>query len=436
MTDKLADRGLTFLHGDCLDVMRGMEPCSVDAIVTDPPYGLSKHRLSDTTDCLRAWLAGEVYAPSKGGFMGKAWDAWVPGPEVWREALRVLKPGGHVLAFAGTRSMDLMSMSIRLAGFEIRDTLTWLYGTGMAKSHNVSKAIDKAAGAEREVVGPNPNAVGRTTNRTGGQLLGGHKQDRGSVDAITAPATDEAKEWDGWGTALSPSYEPIIMARKPLEGTVVENVLEHGTGAINVDAARIEGPVGGNWSGSVGTGAGLGVPDGHGVFGKGMGGVVAPPHPKGRWPANVILDEEAGAMLDAQTGVLSPGHSPSARGPGGIACNGHGGQSGLRESHAEVGGTSRFFYCAKPSRSEKSAGLAGSERNEHVTVKPLALMRWLVRLVTPRTGTVLDPFAGSGTTLIAAHEEGVKAIGIELGDAEHEQGLRRVIGATSQASLL
>ena len=199
-------------HGDCLEVLRSMPDCSVDSIVTDPPYGLS--------------------------FMGKKWDYDVPSVDVWVECLRVLKPGGHLLAFAGTRTQHRMAVRIEDAGFEIRDMIAWVYGSGFPKSLDVSKAIDKAAGAEREVVGR--KAVTRVMD--GSDLVGGNV--RAGFVSVTAPSTDAAKEWQGWGTALKPALEPITVARKPLIGTVAENVLQHGTGAINVDGGRVEG---GRW---------------------------------------------------------------------------------------------------------------------------------------------------------------------------------------------
>jgi hypothetical protein len=197
------------LHGDCLERLRELPACSVDACVTDPPYGLS--------------------------FMGKKWDYDVPGEDIWRECLRVLKPGGHLLAFAGTRTQHRMAVRIEDAGFEIRDMIAWVYGSGFPKSHNIGKAIDKAAGAEREVVG-----LGRYANR--GRVNSANTYGdapSSSSEMLTAPATPEAQQWDGWGTALKPALEPITVARKPFKGTVAANVLAHGTGALNIDGCRV-----------------------------------------------------------------------------------------------------------------------------------------------------------------------------------------------------
>jgi site-specific DNA-methyltransferase (adenine-specific) len=273
--------------------------------------------------------------------------------ETWAvEALRVLKPGGHMLAFGGTRTYHRLTCAIEDAGFEIRDCLSWLYGSGFPKSLDVSKAIDKAAGAEREVVGP-----GRYAGRESATDLGVMNDDAwegGAPRTLTAPATAEAAEWEGWGTALKPAWEPIVVARKPLAGTVAANVLQHGTG-------------------------------------------------------NVVLDEEAAARLDGEVGELTSGANPTRRDSDKFR-TAYGDFEGQRECHAprgtDTGGPSRFFYTAKASSAERDGAT-------HPTVKPLALMRWCVRLVTPPGGVVLDPFAGSGTTLLAARDEGFRAVGIE-----------------------
>jgi hypothetical protein len=321
--------------------MRELAENSVDAIVTDPPYGL--------------------------GFMGKAWDALPPGLDFAVEALRILKPGGHLLAFGGTRTWHRLAVAVEDAGFELRDSIAWLYGSGFPKSLDVSKAIDKAAGAERtEVVG-----ITRKGMVPGPSTLVGNPAQREPAD-ITAPATDAARQWEGWGTALKPAFEPIVVARKPLIGTVAANVLAYGTGALNIDASRIAHQTinGGNLADNphlrgtkkraapVATG-----------FGS-AGGETALTSGQGRWPANVILDE------------------PQAD---------------------HLGEVARYFYTAKAPKSERPVvdGVA------HPTVKPLALMRWLIKLATPPGGTILDPFAGSGTTVEAALLEGFDVIGVE-----------------------
>jgi len=358
-------------HGDCREVMATMNAASVDAIVTDPPYGLA--------------------------FMGKGWDHAVPGVEFWAEALRVAKPGAHLVAFGGTRTFHRLACAIEDAGWEMRDCLSWLYGSGFPKSLDVSKAMDKAAGAEREVIGVNKNG-----GRSGSSSFGQVRTD-GNPWLTTAPATDLARQWQGWGTALKPAWEPIILARKPLAGTVAANVQSHGTGALNVDGCR----VGTEQTVTVRNGNS----GGNGAYGRDER-VFTRLNPPGRWPANVLLDEDAAAMLDAQaprTGAAAPvtGAEASPASRGGI--------TNRRERvagafHNDTGGASRFFYTAKASRRERDAG---GVSNVHSTVKPIALMRWLCRLVTPPGGVVLDPFTGSGTTGCAAVLEGFGFVGIE-----------------------
>ncbi len=484
----------TIWHGKCVDVMRTMDACSVDAIVTDPPYNLE--------------------------FMGKGWDkyaspkafqAWC---EEWAvEALRVLKPGGHLVAFGGTRTWHRLACGVEDAGFELRDSLAWLYGSGFPKSLDVSKAIDARAtindgtkrrialvaevirthreakgleraevsravvgtpsgacwnwehqqlpsvemwpaikltldipdkfdgliegdraqfiAAEREVMGERVVPLGHAF---AGPTYGGDSS--GQTVNITAPATPEAAEWAGFGTALKPGFEPVVMARKPFPGTVAANVLEWGTGALNIDATRIESDrpaqeytvkrlkpgatlnrTGGNWRPD--------DPDAPTFSGS---------TPSGRWPANVILDEDAANELDQQSGTLTSGkaaaggHIRSATSGVGIYGGGKGlwqeaGSAG--ELYGDKGGASRFFLIAPPDgpRFKYSAKAPKSERPtvngvSHATVKPLAVMRWLARLITPPGGTVLDPFGGSGTTMEACLLESFRSVIIDQ-DAEY-----------------
>ena len=467
------------LHlGDCIEVMRTLPEASVDAIVTDPPYGLefmgkdwdsfrdpsdpTSERHRGKNSGTHGELAGGSYADgstkakvSYGGggkrpstqrctVCGKRdqfnqqhepcgvgqWERVALNPyaappamlafqswcEVWAtEALRVLKPGGHLAAFGGTRTYHRMACAVEDAGFEIRDTLAWMYGSGFPKSLNVSKAIDRANGDERPVM----SSFARS-GRSGG-ILGTETE---IVRDITSAASAASAAWDGWGTALKPAYEPIVLARKPLVGTVAANVLAHGTGALNVDACRI-----GSEGGAAGAGAGAIV------FADGLNGPRGLPVPgMGRWPANVLLDEAAAAMLDATAGQ-SVSRIGQPRGAG----SGDGwGMTATGAEYADSGGPSRFFYTAKASRSEREAGLEGmalqhrgdgrdpdlqsanmpaqratARRNDHPTVKPVDLMRWLCRLVTPPGGLILDPFLGSGTTAMAALDEGFRVIGID-----------------------
>ena len=360
------------IHGDCLQVLRTFPSNMVDSVVTDPPYGLSRE--PDIREVLEKWLAGEDYTHRGGGFMGKTWDSFVPGPSVWREVYRVLKPGGHALVFAGTRTQDLTTVSLRLAGFEIRDVIEWLYFSGFPKSMDVSKAFDKRAGVEREVVGISTNGAGNTSSSLWVQELGSGIYDgKSKVFKITAPATPLAKKWDGWGTALKPTHEPIILARKPLDGTVADNVERWGTGAINIgecrvgDEERINKPAankpGGNVLMSV----------------KGMPRNAEARLAVGRFPANCVTTEPD-AFFSKYFNITPP------------------------------------ELCKKASKQDRNSNWRGEEigaTNRHPTVKPTDLMAWLVRLVTPPDGIVLDPFAGSGSTCVAARREGFFFIGIE-----------------------
>ena len=344
---------------------------------------------------LTAWLAGEEYQPSGAGFMGKSWDAFVPGPELWREVHRVLKPGGHAVIFAGSRTVDLMGIAVRLAGIEVRDMLHWLYGSGFPKSHDVSKALDKRAGAEREVIreakaGGNARKI-KGTNANAFKMAGANLEFEPTTIQYTAPASPLAQQWSGWGTALKPAHEPVLLCRKPLSGSVAENVEQWGVGGLNIDGCRI-GEDGATIRSHQSKIYKNGWSTGHQVIELDMG----------RWPANILLDPSAGATLDLQAGFEA----------------------------------SRFFYEGKASREEREAGLVGLEsravndgretpinnpyqrgetkrQNVHPTVKPIAVMRWLCKLITPPGGVILDPFCGSGTTGCAAAQLGFKFVGIE-----------------------
>lgn len=396
------------LVGDCRDVMSlTMDDNSVDAIVTDPPYEL--------------------------GFMGKTWDASGIAYDqgVWREALRVLKPGGHMLAFSGSRTYHRMVVAIEDAGFEIRDQLMWLYGSGFPKSLDVSKAIDKAAGAEREVVGSrtkNTALGGNDIMRENGRKTGAANYSVASGDGrikyanveipVTAPATPEAERWSGWGTALKPAHEPIVLARKPLIGTVAANVLAHGTGALNIDGCRVEGV------------AGRPAPPNSGydgrMYGAGLGEhrEVSPPHSAGRWPANVMHDgsDEVLAGFPDAKGATSNGR----KGVAGVFENGLGPADQV-PGYGDSGSAARFFYCPKASRKDRNDG----GDNAHPTVKPTELMRYLCRLITPPGGLVFDPFTGSGSTGRGAVLEGFDFLGAELSDEYAAIARARIAKAAS-----
>jgi site-specific DNA-methyltransferase (adenine-specific) len=381
---------MKLLLGDCLDKLKELDDNSVDSIVTDPPYGLS--------------------------FMGKKWDYDVPSTEIWEECIRVLKPGGHLLSFAGSRTYHRMAVRIEDAGFEIRDQIMWIYGSGFPKSMDISKQIDKKFGAEREVIGEYMYPDGKPRNTTMHQTTrngiysniktNGEPNDR----SITAPETDEAKNWEGWGTALKPAHEPIVMARKPLVGTVVDNILEWGTGGINIDGCRIGVDNNDINHRSI---------DNKNVHTTNFANNGNPRpdkipeqesqlNSKGRFPANIIFDEEAGRILDEQSGT-----SKSTGGTNDIIVESKFGQvSNIPQtpfSYGDTGGASRFFYCPKTSKSDRNAGTT----NTHPTVKPTDLMSYLIRLVTPKGGIVLDPFMGSGSTGKGAVREGMVFIGIE-----------------------
>ena len=353
------------IHGNNLDELPKLPDNSVDAIITDPPYEL--------------------------GFMGKTWDSTgiAYNVELWQQCLRVLKPGGHLLAFGGSRTYHRMAVAIEDAGFQIRDQIMWVYGSGFPKSLDVSKSIDKQAGAQREVTGMKVTGKARTDQ--GWQ--GGQQE-----VPVTAPATDPAKQWDGWGTALKPAHEPIVLARKPLDGTVAQNVLTHGVGGINIDGCRV-----GNESLQIN-------------------------HYNAKGYNPFFHDSQAGNPY------VSSGHS--GRFPANFI---HDGSDEVLKLFPDTAGQSaaRFFYCAKANKKDRNEGLDGFEEkrpdersvtgmgtfeekgvakqaNHHPTVKPTDLMRYLCRLITPPGGTILDPFTGSGSTGKAAVLEGFNFIGIEL----------------------
>lgn len=436
------------INDDCLNALKEIEDNSIDSIITDPPYGLSK--TPDIVEVMSKWLAGEDYTHRGSGFMGKSWDSFVPGPAVWRECFRVLKPGGHLIAFAGSRTYDLMALACRFGGFEIRDQGMWLYGSGFPKSLDVSKAVDKLDASKtrrdrqlrftswmretgltssqidrltntnmgghylalasqpavptrdlfemlrphisipvpewveelinertvesenfkgREVVGHSANGIAGGS----GEFTSGNERSAGfkAEFDLTKAKTPEAQKWEGWGTALKPAHEPFVIARKPFKGTVADNVLEHGTGGINVDGCRVGDEIISSHNAPKGTFAG-------GEYDRGSETIYR--HTEGRFPANLLHD-------------------------------------GSEAVEDVLGDKARYFYSAKAGKKDRNEGLEDS-KNNHPTVKPVDLMAYLCRLITPEGGTVLDPFTGSGSTGKAAIREGFKFIGIEM-DSEY-----------------
>jgi site-specific DNA-methyltransferase (adenine-specific) len=412
---------MKLLLGDCLDKLKELDDNSVDSIVTDPPYGLSfmgkdwdkvkatKETKSQVVKGLGAGMKMTTLADNI------EFEKWVT--EWSMECYRVLKPGGYMLAFGGSRMYHRLASGVENAGFEIRDQMMWVYGSGFPKSMDISKQIDKAAGKleERKIIGQREDILKkqakdlREGKRKIKETFNGDSSGNGFVSVsadITEPVTDEAKQWQGWGTSLKPAHEPIVMGRKPIsEKTVAENVLEWGTGGINIDGCRI--------SHNEPIRVKKAQEGGNKVYGQsGRYEDTTELKPEGRFPANIIFDEEAGKILDEQTGVLTSGFMKA-----GTTCKmsesnvntyGHyDSHTSYRDTYGDSGGASRFFYCPKTSKSDRNEG------NNHPTVKPTDLMAYLIRLVTPKGGIVLDPFMGSGSTGKAAVREGMEFIGIE-----------------------
>jgi hypothetical protein len=407
-------------QGDVLAVLRELPDNEFDALLCDPPYGFS--------------------------FMGKKWDYDVPSVEVWREALRVLKPGAPLVSFGGTRTFHRVAVGIEDAGFELRDVLSWMYGSGFPKSLNIGKAIDSAAGATRPVIG--------TQTLTGNAAVslkdkgGTYGVQVGTVPPktvnVTGPATDLAQQWDGYGTALKPAWEPAILARKPLDGTVANNVAKWGVGGLAIDACRIGRAEGDRVSGWSKTGS-------RASENVAMSGGNTERDPKAdaaaRWPANVAMDEDAAAALDAQAGNRPSSPYPEHTADGAVLPL----TKRTAGGYSDDGGPSRFFYCAKVSTREREhgcaalpqrsaaemtdseegqarldsprtgAGRGGGARNHHPTLKPIALAKWLARLIMPpsENATLLVPFSGAGSEMIGALTAGWPMVfGIE-GEQEY-----------------
>ena len=394
------NQGVRIFHGDCREVLSDLNT-NFTACITDPPYGID--------------------------FMGQDWDHGVPGEPFWRVIRERLLPGAPLFAFSGTRTFHRQWVAIEDAGFELKDTLSWMYGSGFPKSHDVSKAIDNAKGAEREEIGqytaPDGKPRGRDKGIQGGNWAAGDYQ-RDENNPITAPATKEAEAWDGVGTALAPAWEPICYATNPRDGTYAENALEHGVAGLNIDSARIETDGRPNIE--------AGEESGFGDVGVSAGSKNKGTTTEGRWPANVVLDERASVMLDRKNE-----YTTSTRGRSGSAGFGandnvygdNGSEISNDRGHGDEGGPSRFFYTAKASKSDRTAGMPDGAENPHPTVKPTDLIGWLVRLATyPERNHILDPFAGSGTLGHVCAEMGHRATLIEQDEESCELCAKRLQG--------
>lgn len=410
-------------HSECSKRLDDLEAGSFDSCITDPPYEL--------------------------GFMDKEWDrsGIAFDPKFWEKVKRVLKPGAHIAVFGGSRTYHRIAVGIEDAGFEIRDTIDWIYGEGFAKSHDISKAIDEHFGKkdERKKVGIKDGARRKDGSVVGRESYEDWKdnpstwQERGRDPYERAPATDEAEEWEGWDTQLKPAKEPIIIARKPFDGTVAENVLENGTGALNIDGCRL--PTDEDTSRTVKKAGQEYSLDGgesnnfsYSEEEKQTGG-----HDGGRWPANVIFDPVMAQALNGQSGTdLTAGGDVEKKERDDHNVYGTYWGTAEHRSYEDVGGAARyfktidyhpednigFFYCPKAKKGEKNRGVDGG--NDHVTVKPVELVSYLVRLLTPEGGNTLDPFAGSGTTGMSAFLEGMSAELIEKDESYCEIARQRV----------
>lgn len=414
---------VTLHQGDCITIMKKMAAESVDTIITDPPYGLN-FMGADSNDPVRS-TDGTGMVPYH-GLRGFTWPRYHAGVQKrgqilqqWHtrwasEALRVAKPGAFLLAFGGTRTFHRLAAALEDSGWQIRDCLMWLYGSGFPKSHDFSKDLDRQAGLKRRPVGissgPNhKHYIGERYTRSRRTRFG-VIQDQ---PIATQPVSIHAKTWNGWGTTLKPAWEPIIVAMKPTQGSFAANAVRHGVAGLHINAGRIHSP----------ESTALGI---------------------GRWPANVLLTHHHQCTRQGTKSVTTNGHYPSRRGRGGVTTSGHRGQSNLPERKtrsekmerwdchpgcpvASLGAPSRFFYSAKASKHERYLGVGNGKQNSHPTVKPMALMEYLCRLTeSPTGGVILDPFAGSGTTLCAAINTGRTAIGIERNKEFFRIAKRRV----------
>jgi len=414
---------MKLINADCIAAMKEMADNSVDSIVTDPPYEL--------------------------GFMGKSWDASgiAFNVEVWQEALRVLKPGGHLIAFSGSRTYHRMAVAIEDAGFQIRDQIMWVYGSGFPKSLNIAKAIDKSSGFEGEVI-----SRGSSWNRPDSIEGDTARMNASPGEYDIKELSPTAQQWQGWGTALKPAHEPMVLARKPIEGTVANNVLTYGVGGLNIDATRVGSEI--VESGNAGRGSG----HNDGTYKLGFGVNEEKQTSIGRFPANFIHDgsDEVLALFPNSNGGAFPKSGKTKTGE--LYEGGWGAVDNGERTEMGSGSAARFFYCAKASKRDRNEGLDGFElkeagiknesgrgfsesdphkkimaANHHPTVKPTDLMRYLCRLITPPNGTVLDPFMGSGSTGKACAYEGFDFIGIDQSAEYVEIARARIEWAVGEA---
>ena len=418
--------------GNNLDVLKTFDDNSIDSVVTDPPYGIN--------------------------FMNKKWDYDIPSVELWREVIRVLKPGGHILCACGTRTQHRMAVNIEEAGFEIRDIVAWIYGSGFPKSVNISKNIDRKLGVESTIIGKGISGTTERKTMFKAKELGKNGADSpfGGEYNITTPSTPQAKQYEGWGTALKPAMELWTLARKPFKGSVADNVLKYGTGGINIDGCRVKTSSADEYDlQQRGISKAQGIKEDEtfldAIHGKDMKhGVVE----NGRFPANLIHDGSAEVVEGfPNTECNGSGYDFSDSNNDNVVKITNNIKSGIHFN--DSGSASRFFYCAKASQAERNMGLYGFEedttddgrdksidnafqrgetkrRNIHPTVKPLELMRYLVRLITPKGGVCLDPYVGSGTTAIACKKEKFDYIGIELDKKYHAIAEARIKAAVVQ----
>lgn len=432
---------------DCLEFMKTLPDNSIDSIVTDPPYGLSQP--PDIYEVLKCWMNGEPFKHSKKGFMSAEWDSFVPGPEFFKEMYRIMKPGAHIACFAGSRTQDLMGIAIRMAGFEIKDTIFFLHSSGFPKNHNIPVNIDKKLGYKPKIIGQKQAGMG-TGDSFGMRQAEGSNSEAERVAPVYEATSDEAKKWEGFGTALKPAYEPIILAKKPNEKglSIAENVLKWGTGAINIKGCRVGSETRWNSSAKSSNGSFVASPkSGVDYIGQEV---------EGRWPADIVHDG-SDKILDmfAEFGETKSSKSSSLRKTGTNGSFLSNGGNFQTQAYGDEGSPSRmfnsleydeedldlmFYHCAKPSIADKDEGLEkyfeakqkpgeyclsshnGESRlekslprfNIHPTIKSTNLMRWLCKLVTPPNGLIYDPFSGSGSTGKAAGIDGFDFIGTEM----------------------